>query len=448
VGELVGTLVSVAIAVAVVIGAFVALNLLVDQAARRFRVFATGIGALVGAFVGAAANSGGWFLGGSLWPIGGAAVGAALGGVVWARWPPSLRRRRRIPDRVRPIIFLAPALLFLGFTLVAPTIRTVYLSFRSRRGDEPAGLENYRSIFTDDNLFSLEGARDILTSRLFFLAVIVVVVGLAISIGRGLVRRRGVDLTAPLPVVSLTTATTLVLLAAVGALGGIVIWNNLFWVVFTTGFSTAAGLAIAALADRAKGESIAKSLIFMPMAISFVGASVIWRFVYAFTPAGHDQIGLLNAGWVGLGGQPQTWYQDQPWNTLFLIAIMIWIQTGFAMVLLSAAIKGVPAELTEAALVDGATRAQVFWRVTVPQIRTTLGVVITTLIIVVLKIYDIVKVMTSGRFSTNVIANEMFDNAFTDRNLGRGSALAALIFVAVVPLMVVNVLRTRRASQA
>jgi ABC-type sugar transport system permease subunit len=427
VGELVGTLVSVAIAVAVVIGAFVALNLLVDQAARRFRVFATGIGALVGAFVGAAANSGGWFLGGSLWPIGGAAVGAALGGVVWARWPPSLRRRRRIPDRVR---------------------RTMYLSFRSRRGDEPAGLENYRSIFTDDNLFSLEGARDILTSRLFFLAVIVVVVGLAISIGRGLVRRRGVDLTAPLPVVSLTTATTLVLLAAVGALGGIVIWNNLFWVVFTTGFSTAAGLAIAALADRAKGESIAKSLIFMPMAISFVGASVIWRFVYAFTPAGHDQIGLLNAGWVGLGGQPQTWYQDQPWNTLFLIAIMIWIQTGFAMVLLSAAIKGVPAELTEAALVDGATRAQVFWRVTVPQIRTTLGVVITTLIIVVLKIYDIVKVMTSGRFSTNVIANEMFDNAFTDRNLGRGSALAALIFVAVVPLMVVNVLRTRRASQA
>jgi ABC-type sugar transport system permease subunit len=396
--------------------------------------------------VGAAANSGGWFLGGSLWPIGGALVGAALGGLVWARWPPSLRRRRRIPERLRPVIFLAPALIFLGVTLVVPTIRTAYLSFRSERGDEAVGLENYRSIFTDDDLFSLEGAGNILTSRLFVLAVLVGVVGLAIAIGRAVARRRGVDLTAPLPVISLSAAATLVLLATVGALGGIVIWNNLFWVVFTTGFSTAIGLAIAALADHAKGESIAKSIIFMPMAISFVGASVIWRFVYAFTPEGHEQIGLLNAAWVGLGGDPQTWYQDQPWNTLFLIAIMIWIQTGFAMVLLSAAIKGVPHELTEAALVDGATRGQVFWRVTIPQIKTTLGVVITTLIIVVLKIYDIVKVMTSGRFSTNVIANEMFDNAFTDRNLGRGSALAALIFVAVVPLMVVNVLRTRRAG--
>ena len=447
-GELIDTLVSVVVAVVGVIGAFIALNLLVDQAPRRFRVFATGIGALVGALVGAAANSGGWFKGGSLWPVGGAVVGAVLGGVVWARWPPSLRWRRRIPDRIRPVIFLAPALIFLGFTLVVPTIRTVYLSFRDRRGEEAAGLENYRSIFSDDDIFSLEGASDIFTSRLFLLAVVVAVGGIAVALGRGLARRRGVDLTAPLPVLSLTAAATLVLLGAVGALGGIVIWNNLFWVFFTTGFATAAGLAIAALADRARGENIAKSLIFMPMAISFVGASVIWRFVYAFTPAGHDQIGLLNAGWVGLGGEPQTWYQDQPWNTLFLIAIMIWIQTGFAMVLLSAAIKAVPHELTEAALVDGATRAQVFWRVTLPQIRTTLGVVITTLIIVVLKIYDIVKVMTSGRFSTNVIANEMFDNAFTDRNLGRGSALAALIFVAVVPLMVVNVFRTRRAGGA
>ena len=447
-GELIDTLVSVLVAVVAVIGAFVALNFLVDQAPRRFRVFATGIGALVGAFVGAAANSGGWCRGGSLWLIGGAVVGAVLGGVVWAHWPPSMRQRRRIPDRLRPVIFLAPAVIFLGVTLVVPTIRTVYLSFRSQRGDEAVGLENYRSIFSDDDLFSVEGAGNLFTSRLFLLAVVVAVVGLAIAIGRGAARRTGVDLTAPLPVVSLTAAATLVLLAAVGALGGIVIWNNLFWIVFTTGVSTAAGLAIAVLADRAKGESIAKSLIFLPMAISFVGASVIWRFVYAFTPAGNDQIGLLNAAWVGLGGQPQTWYQDQPWNTLFLIAIMIWIQTGFAMVLLSAAIKGVPHELNEAALVDGATEGQVFWRVTIPQIKTTLGVVITTLVIVVLKIYDIVKVMTSGRFSTNVIANEMFDNAFTDRNLGRGSALAALILVAVIPLMIINVQRTRRQGTA
>jgi ABC-type sugar transport system permease subunit len=446
VGEIIDTLVSVVIAVGGAIGAFIALNLLVDQAPRRFRVFATFAGAIVGALVGAAANSGGWFRGGATWPIAGALVGAALGGLLWARWPPSPRQRRRLPDRLRPVIFLAPAVLFLGFTLVVPTVRTVYLSFRSRRGDEPVGLENYRSIFTDDDLFSVEGAGAILSSRLFLLAIAVAAVGLAITIGRGLARRRGVDLAAPLPTLSLSAAAMLVLLAAVGALGGIVVWNNLFWVVFTTTVSTAAGLAIAALADHAKGENLAKSLIFMPMAISFVGASVIWRFVYAFTPAGHDQIGLLNAAWVGLGGEPQSWYQDQPWNSLFLIAIMIWIQTGFAMVLLSAAIKGVPQELTEAALMDGATRGQVFWRVTLPQIRMTLGVVITTLIIVVLKIYDIVKVMTSGRFSTNVIANEMFDNAFTDRNLGRGSALAALILVAVIPLMVANVLRTRRAA--
>jgi alpha-glucoside transport system permease protein len=227
-----------------------------------------------------------------------------------------------------------------------------------------------------------------------------------------------------------------------------VIWNNLFWVFFVTGFSTVAGLAIAALADHARGENLAKAIIFMPMAISFVGASVIWRFVYAFTPASNDQIGLLNAAWVGLGGEPQTWIQTQPWNSLFLIAIMIWIQTGFAMVLLSAAIKGVPTELTEAALVDGATRAQVFWRITLPQIRATLGVVIITLIIVVLKIYDIVKVMTSGRFRTNVLANDMFDVAFTDRNRGLGAALAVLIFAGVIPLMIVNILRTRRAAQA
>src|SRR4029453_900311 len=133
-----------------------------------------------------------------------------------------------------------------------------------------------------------------------------------------------------------------------------------------------------------------KSLIFLPMAISFVGASIIWRFVYAFTPAGEDQIGLLNAFWVGIGGEPQAWIQQVPWNNLFLIVIMIWIQTGFAMVVLSSAIKGVPTELLEAARMDGASEAQAFWRVTLPQVRPTLAVVVTTLVITVLKIYDIV----------------------------------------------------------
>jgi alpha-glucoside transport system permease protein len=273
--------------------------------------------------------------------------------------------------------------------------------------------------------------------------VVLALVGLGYALFRGLSGGRGIDLSAPAPVLSLSTAATLVVLAAVGSLRA-VLWNNLFWVIFVTGFATVAGLAIAVLADRSRGENVAKSLIFMPMAISFVGASVIWRFVYAFTPPSRDQIGVLNAAWVFGGGEPQTWIQDQPWNTLFLIAIMIWIQTGFAMVVLSAAIKAVPTELLEAARVDGASEVQTFWRVTLPQIRTTVGVVITTLIILVLKVYDIVKVMTNGEFGTNVVANEMLDELFTNRNTGRASALAVLLFIAVLPLMIVNMRRNRR----
>jgi ABC-type sugar transport system permease subunit len=446
--QIVEVVLNVAVAVAVVVGIFVGLNALVDLAPRRFTVFATIIGALGGAVVGALANSGGWFLGGPLWPLGGAALGALLGGFVWARRPPSIEKRRRIPSRWRPAIFLAPALLFLGVTLVVPTIRTIYLSFRSRRSDEFVGLRNFTSVFTDESIFSLKGLGNLVTSRLFVIGVVIALFALAWTIGRGLATRRGVDMSAPAPVLSLTLATTLLLLAGVGTLSGVVIWNNVFWVVFVTGVSTVAGLSIAWLADRARGESIAKSLIFMPMAISFVGASVIWRFVYAFTPAGHDQIGLLNAVWVGFGGDPQAWIQQRPWNTLFLIAIMIWIQTGFAMVVLSAAIKAVPHELTEAALVDGASEGQIFWRVTIPQILPTIAVVVTTLIVVVLKIYDIVKVMTNGEFGTNVVANQMFQEAFINRDFGRGSALAVLLFIAVVPLMVVNIRRLRKAAEA
>jgi alpha-glucoside transport system permease protein len=278
--------------------------------------------------------------------------------------------------------------------------------------------------------------------------VIVAAIALVIVIVRGLGSRRGVDLSAPTPVVSLTAAAILVTLAAMSALRG-VIWNNVFWVIFVTALSTIFGLAIAVLADRSRGESLAKSLIFMPMAISFVGASVIWRFVYAFTPAGEDQIGVLNAVWVSFGSNdPEAWLQQPPWNTLFLIAIMIWIQTGFAMVVLSSAIKAVPSELHEAARVDGASEAQAFWRVTVPQIRTTIAVVVTTLVITVLKIYDIVKVMTNGEFSTSVIANEMFDQAFINRDYGIGSALAVLLLIAVLPLMIVNVRRNRQGAKA
>jgi ABC-type sugar transport system permease subunit len=445
--QLLGTLVGVVVAIAVTLGVFVALNAVVDLAPKHFRAFATIVGALVGSVVGALANSGAWFLGGPLWPLGGLALGALLGAFVWGRHPPPPERRWRITERLRPVIFLAPALLFLFVALVAPTIRTVYLSFRSGRGDEAAGFENFRNIFASDRLFNVEGAGDIFGSRLFVVGVLVALVGVVALLVRGAVGRRGIDTGAPTPVVSLTTAAILVLLAAVGTLRG-VIWNNLFWVVLVTAFSTIIGLAIAVLADRSRGESVAKSLIFLPMAISFVGASIIWRFVYAFTPAGEDQIGLLNALWVGGGGAPQAWIQQTPWNNLFLIVIMIWIQTGFAMIVLSSAIKGVPTELLEAARMDGASEAQAFWRITLPQVRPTLAVVVTTLVITVLKVYDIVKVMTNGEFGTSVIANEMFDEAFINRNYGMGSALAVLLFVAVVPLMVINVRRVRKGERS
>lgn len=219
--------------------------------------------------------------------------------------------------------------------------------------------------------------------------------------------------------------------------------NNALWIIVVTTLSTGFGLLIAMLADRVKHESLAKAFIFLPMAISFVGASVIWRFVYAFRPEGSDQVGLLNQLVVMFGGEPRGWLLDSPSNSFLLMVVLIWIQTGFAMVVLSAAIKGVPAELIEASRVDGANELQVFRHVIVPTIRGTILVVATTTVILVLKVYDIVKVMTSGEFDTNVIANEMFDQAFRFRESGRGAALAVVLFIAVVPVMVYNVRRFR-----
>jgi ABC-type sugar transport system permease subunit len=441
--QLLSVLVTVVGTIAVIIGLFVGANFILDLAPRRFRLFAAFAGGFGGLIIGALANSGSWFGGGVFWPLGGAAIGAVLGATVWAAHPPSVRGRRKIVDRTRPVLFLAPALIFLISALVIPTIRTIVMSFRSRRGDSFVGFQNYRDIFGDASIFTVSGISNILTSRLFIAAVIIIAAVLVFMFTRNASTRRGMDFSAPLPVVSFGAAIFLILLAAMGTLNA-VIWNNIFWVVFVTSISTILGLAIAVLADRARGESAAKSLIFMPMAISFVGASVIWRFVYAFEPAGSDQIGLFNAIWTTFGGDPQPWIQQRPWNNLLLIAIMIWIQTGFAMVILSAAIKGVPDELLEAARVDGASEGQIFWRITLPQIRSTILVVVVTVIMTVLKVYDIVKVMTNGQFGTEVIANRMFNVSFINRDYGMGSALAVLLFVAVLPLMILNVRRTRK----
>ncbi|NNE94893.1 MAG: sugar ABC transporter permease [Acidimicrobiales bacterium] len=288
------------------------------------------------------------------------------------------------------------------------------------------------------------------------------------------------------------------------------IFNSLWWVFTVTVLSTVMGLAVAALADRAKMENVAKSIIFMPLAISFVGAGIIWRFMFIARPEGRPQTGVLNWTWLKIGdlansdwkwlgvlvllalvaaalsmswvgykknasgligtgiglALPLLWLtwrladgrlggvgervldrtlffisDDLPYNNLWLMVVLIWIQTGFAMVIFSAAIKAVPSEFIEAAKVDGATDASIFWRIIVPSILPTIGVVTTTLIVTVLKVFDIVRVMTNGNFETQVIANEMFVQAFSNRNVGLGSALAVVLFVSVVPVVFVNVRR-------
>jgi len=216
--------------------------------------------------------------------------------------------------------------------------------------------------------------------------------------------------------------------------------NNFLWLVLVTSFVVSLGLIIAVLVDRiGRWESAAKSLIFLPMAISAVGASIIWKFVYSFQPIQRPQIGLLNAIYTSLGGEPQGWLILKPWNNGFLIVIMIWILTGFAMVVLSAAIKGVPAELLEAARIDGASEVRIFFKITVPYIRGTLITITTTVLIIVLKVFDIVFVMTGGQFETEVIANRMYREMFTFGNFGHSSALAVLLLVAVIPVMIYNV---------
>ncbi len=215
--------------------------------------------------------------------------------------------------------------------------------------------------------------------------------------------------------------------------------NNLLWMVIGTIFCVTFGLLVATLADRSRFETIAKAIVFMPMAISFVGAGVIWNFIYEVKDKADPQIGLLNAFWVALGNDPQAWTAlIQPWNNLFLIVIVIWLQTGFAMVLFSAALKGIPEEILEAARVDGANELQIFFQIMIPQIMGTILTVTTTIIIFTLKIFDVVIVMTGGQFGTGVIATEFYRQYFTNRNFGYGSAIAVLLLIAVTPVMIYN----------
>jgi alpha-glucoside transport system permease protein len=218
----------------------------------------------------------------------------------------------------------------------------------------------------------------------------------------------------------------------------VTIRNTLLWLLVTPIFTTGLGLLLAVALNQMRREAIPKSLLFMPMAISFVGASVIWKFVYEFRD-GDNQIGLLNAIWTTFGGEPVNWMLSKPLNTFLLMVILVWTQMGFAMVILSAAIKAVPSDLIEAAALDGASGAALFRFITFPMVKTTVVVVLATQVVGALKLFDIVETMTGGNFGTNVLANEMFSRIFVQYDQGKGSAIAVLLFISVTPIMIFNI---------
>ncbi|MBP1464850.1 sugar ABC transporter permease [Candidatus Chloroploca sp. M-50] len=308
-----------------------------------------------------------------IWGVGGAAGTFYTLNMIVEQLPGNVRRI------LLPYVFVGPAVLFLGWALFFPTIRTFYLSFLDASSTNFVGIDNYLAVFTER---------------------------------------------------SMQTAFR----------------NNIFfWMIFGTAGCVVAGLIIAVLADRSSFETLAKSLIFMPMAISFVGAGVIWRFIYYYSPPGQPQIGLLNALVTDMGFPPQAWTTLlQPQNNFFLVIILVWMQTGFAMVIFSAAIKGIPDDVLEAARVDGANEIQIFWSIMLPAIQGTIVTVTTTILIVTLKIFDIVIVMTGGQYGTNVIAVEFYRQYFSNRNFGYGSAVAIVLLIAVIPVMVYNLRQIRK----
>lgn len=225
--------------------------------------------------------------------------------------------------------------------------------------------------------------------------------------------------------------------------------NNLLWLIFFTGGTVILGLVIAVLSDRVRYETAVKAIIFLPMAISYVAAGVIWKLVYDFQPAGATQTGVLNAVFVAIlpNFEPKAWLFNTNFNNPALIFVGVWMWTGFCMVVLSAALKGIPPELIEAARVDGASEWQVFWRVILPLMMSTIVVVTTTMVINVLKIFDIVYVMTNGLLGTEVVANRMYKEMFNFSHFGRAAALAVILLLATLPVMVVNVRRFQRQEE-
>ena len=293
---------------------------------------------------------------------------------------PHISRNINRANIIRPWLFLAPALLVLCVYLAYPVIETLRLSFMQRQGAEFIWV-------------GLDNYQQMMTEDKFWEAL----------------------------------------------------KNNILWLIIVPAGATTMGLIAAQLTDRIYWGNLAKSLIFMPMAISFVGASIIWKLVYDTRPIDQEQIGLLNALYLFFGGDaPQTWVTMPFWNNLFLMVVLIWIQTGFAMVILSAALRSIPEETIEAAILDGANPWVVFFKIKVPQIKGTILVVWTTITITVLKVFDIVYAMTNGQWNTQILANYMFNKLFSANDWGVGSASAMVIMLLVTPILVWNVYNARQ----
>ena len=287
-------------------------------------------------------------------------------------------------QRVKPYVFIAPAFLSISLFLLYPAVQTIVYSFANSASTAWVGLDNYTNLLTANGF-----------------------------------------------------QQTLI--------------NTVLWIVIAPAVTIIFGLAVAVLADRLspRGEKLSKTIIFLPMAISAVGAATVWRFVYEYAPPGQPQVGLQNAIISAFGADPIPWLEQRTLrlNTLLLIVMFLWAQIGFSMVLLSAAIKAVPTETIEAGRIDGATERQIFRRVVLPQIRNTIITVFVTVTIGVMKLFDIVYVMTNGNYNTNVIAVEFFNQLLTNFNTGAAAAVVVMLMLAVVPIMIYQV-RHFKAEEA
>lgn len=312
-----------------------------------------------------------------------AGIGAALA-IYWLLNKLAELMPTKWEERVKPFFYILPAYLAIGVYLIYPAIQTVINSFQDATSENFVGLDNFT----------------------------------------GLLKTSGFQQT---------------------------LFNTLLWIIIVPAVTVVVGLIVAVLADRLKpsGEKLAKTIVFMPMAISMVGAATVWRFVYSAQPEGQPQIGVLNAVVTKFGAEPIAWLQQSQFhlNSILLMVVLLWAQVGFSMVLLSAAIKSVPGDTLEAARIDGASERQTFFQVVVPQIKGTIITVFVTVTIAVMKIFDIVYVLTNGNFNTNVLGNEFYNQLNTNFNNGAAAAIVVILIVAVIPVMIYQV-RNFRAEEA